>query len=206
MGVVFVALDRDRGLDTGIFAGVDVGLAEIAGIGREFLGLGKLFRQWPCPSPTLRNLFVFSVCRLVSRRCHRIGSIARASRTVRYCEGSDSCTPSPRRPGLPTYCAVPSDRSTSNHSMHPTIALTATSAQSVSFRLRHLVEGSPLHTAESSSFPADRPFASGCFSPRLTATQLPSASELWLSPTRTCTVLIRHPRGRTTKPLRGAFN
>jgi hypothetical protein len=44
----------------------------------------------PCPSSNLRSLFVFSVCRLVSRRCHPIGSLARASRTVRYCEGSDS--------------------------------------------------------------------------------------------------------------------
>jgi len=35
--------------------------------------------------------------------------------------------------------------------MHPTIALATTPAWSVSFRLRHFVEGSPLHTAESSS-------------------------------------------------------
>jgi len=95
---------------------------------------------------------VFSVCRLVSRRCHRIDSIARASRTVQYYEGSDSWTPSPRRPGLPTSVALSSDRSTSNHSMRPAIALSTTPACPVCFRLRHLVEGSPPHTAESSSF------------------------------------------------------
>jgi len=95
--------------------------------------------------------------------------------------------------------------------MHPTIALTTTTAWPVGFRLRHSVEGSPSHTAESSSSPADRPFASSCFSPRLTTTQLPSATELWSPPTRTCTVLIWHPRGRTTgshsdplSPLKGA--
>ena len=65
------------------------------------------------------------------------------------------------------------------------------------FRLRHLAEGSSSHTAESSSSPADRLFASGCSSPRLTTTQLPSATELWFPPTRTFTVLIRRPRGRT---------
>ena len=53
-------------------------------------------------------------------------------------------------------------------------------------------------------YPADRLFTSSCFSPRLTTTQLPSVTELWFPPTRTCTVLIRHPRGRTTQPLRGS--
>ena len=53
--------------------------------------------------------------------------------------------------------------------------------------------------------PADRHFASGCFPPRLTTTQLPSTTVLWHTPTRTLTLLIsRHP-GRTTKPLRGSF-
>jgi len=35
--------------------------------------------------------------------------------------------------------------------MHPTIALSTMTAWSVSFRLHHLVEGSPSHAAESSS-------------------------------------------------------
>ena len=94
---------------------------------------------------------MFSVCRLVSRRCHPIGSIAQPSSAVQYYEGSDSWTLSPQRPGLPTYVALPSERSTSNHTMRPTIALTTTTAWPVGFRLRHLVEGSPSHAAESSS-------------------------------------------------------
>ena len=48
----------------------------------------------PCFSAVVltffRNLFVFSVYRLVSRRCHTIDSIARAAIDVRYYEGSDS--------------------------------------------------------------------------------------------------------------------
>ena len=38
--------------------------------------------------------------------------------------------------------------------------------------------------------PADRGFASGCFPPHLAVTQLPSATEVWLPPTWTCTMLI----------------
>ena len=51
--------------------------------------------------------------------------------------------------------------------------------------------------AESGSSPADRQFASGCSPPRLATTQLPSATEPWHTPTRTFTVLMRRPRGRT---------
>jgi len=45
--------------------------------------------------------------------------------------------------------------------------------------------------------PTDRQFASGCSPPRLTTTQLPSATELWHTPTRTFTVLMWRPHGRT---------
>jgi len=38
--------------------------------------------------------------------------------------------------------------------------------------------------------PTDQQFASGCSPPRLTATQLPLATELWHPPTRTFTVLM----------------
>ena len=51
--------------------------------------------------------------------------------------------------------------------------------------------------------PADRQFASSCSPPRLTTTQLLSATELWYTLTRTYTVLIWRHRGRTTEPLRG---
>ena len=45
--------------------------------------------------------------------------------------------------------------------------------------------------------PADQSFASGCSPPRLAATQLPLTTESWHTPTRTCTVLMERPRGRT---------
>ena len=45
--------------------------------------------------------------------------------------------------------------------------------------------------------PTDRQFASGCSPPHLTTTQLPSATELWHTPTRTFTVLMWRPHGRT---------
>ena len=51
--------------------------------------------------------------------------------------------------------------------------------------------------------PTDRQFASGCSPPRLPATQLPSATELWHAPTRTCTVLIWRHHGRTIPAYAG---
>ena len=45
--------------------------------------------------------------------------------------------------------------------------------------------------------PTDQQFASGCSPPRLTATQLPSATELWHTPARTFTMLTWRPHGRT---------
>ena len=50
-------------------------------------------------------------------------------------------------------------------------------------------------------YPANRQFASSSSPPGLATTQLPSTTELWHTPTRTCTVLIERPHGRTTKPL-----
>ncbi len=108
----------------------------------------------------------------------------------------------------PTYCDLPSCRSASNHVMCPHIALTATAACTVISRLHPNVGGSPAHPAESSSSSC-RPTV--CFRllptpSRLTATQLPSATELWYTPTWTCTMLINRHHGRTTKPLRGSFS
>ena len=51
--------------------------------------------------------------------------------------------------------------------------------------------------------PTDRQFASGCSPPRLAATQLPLATELWHSPARTFTVLMWRPHGRTHSRERG---
>ena len=52
-------------------------------------------------------------------------------------------------------------------------------------------------------YPTDRQFASGYSPPRLTTTQLPSATELWLTPTGTCTLQMARPRGRTPSPCKG---
>src|SRR5436190_18921716 len=46
-------------------------------------------------------------------------------------------------------------------------------------------------------YPTDQQFASGCSPPCLGPTQLPSATELWHTPTRTFTVLMWRPHGRT---------
>ena len=62
---------------------------------------------------------MFSVGRLVSRRCHTIASLACASSGVRYHEGSDSWAVSPHPPGLPTSCACPSPRAIANHGLSP---------------------------------------------------------------------------------------
>jgi hypothetical protein len=62
---------------------------------------------------------VFSVCRLVSRRCHTLVSLACASSGVRSHEGSDSWAVSLHLPGLPTSCARPSPRSIATHGMSP---------------------------------------------------------------------------------------
>lgn len=74
---------------------------------------------------------------------------------------------------------------------------TPTAACPVCFRLRISPASSPSLPAESSSSPADRQFASGCSPPRLAATQLPSATGTWLTPTRTLTVLCVRLHERT---------
>lgn len=47
-------------------------------------------------------------------------------------------------------------------------------------------------------YPTDRQFASGYSPPRLATTQLPSATELWPTPTGTCTLQMARPHGRTS--------
>ena len=52
-------------------------------------------------------------------------------------------------------------------------------------------------------YPTDRQFASGCSPRRFGPTQLPPATELWHTPTRTFTVLMWRPHGRTHSRARG---
>ena len=131
----------------------------------------------------------------VPRRCFAF-SASRGSSPLRYHEGSDSYTAHLRRRsphllrhtflsfrlqprGLPSHRLPPRQRDprVSDFAMYEQAR-----RSSPPNRVRH---------------PTDRLFASGCSPPRLATTQLPSASELWLTPTRTFTVLMQHPHGRT---------
>jgi hypothetical protein len=52
--------------------------------------------------------------------------------------------------------------------------------------------------------PTDRQFASGYSPPRLATAQLPSATELWPTPTGTFTLQVARPHGRTGTALTGS--
>lgn len=61
----------------------------------------------------------------------------------RYYDGSDSCTPSPRAAGLPTYLAHTSQRCASNHVGGPYVVLAAKATHTVCFRLHLTPASSP---------------------------------------------------------------
>jgi len=125
---------------------------------------------------------------------------------VRYYWDSDSCQRSPRRqvsplatchlsivPSSTTWYAAPS--------LYPPrqrAALIQGFATLVQAR-RHTPPKQVRH-------PTDRQFASGYSPPRLTTTQLPSATELWPTPTGTCTLQVARPRGRTLNRSRGRWS
>jgi hypothetical protein len=147
------------------------------------------------------------VGRLVSRRCHIIGSLAQVSSDLRYYEGSDPCRviPQSRSPRLlrltfltfhPQPRDVPVHRFTRHFSVYGEF-------QASPYPSRLAADIPPNQVRH----PTDRQFASGCSPPRLTATQLPSATEPWHAPTPTSTVLIRRPHGRTrgVRPCARAF-
>ena len=123
----------------------------------------------------------------------------------RRCGTMKALTPAPFTygAGLPVYFATPSCRSVSNHVSCLVIALPPRQ------RDQRVSDFALVSQARRSSppnrvrYPTDRHFASGCSPPRLAATQLPSATELWLSPTRTFTVLMWRPHGRTIPACAG---
>jgi len=161
------------------------------------LGAGLLSALLHHPPPARRNPFVFSVGRLVSRRCHIIDSIAQVSSDLRYYEGSDSCRviPQSRSPRLLrltflTFHPQPRDAPVHRFTRHFSVYGEFQASPYPSRLAANIPPNQVRH-------PTDRQFASGCFPPRLTATQLPSATEPWHAPTRTSTVLIRRPHGRT---------
>ena len=124
----------------------------------------------------------------------------RASRDLRRCGTMKALTPARVTPraGLPAYRAIPSRRSISNHVMRPDIALSANCQRvgrvsdfAMNEQARRYIPPNRVR------YPTDRRFASGCSPPRLAATQLPSATGLWLTPARTCTVLLWRLHRRT---------
>jgi hypothetical protein len=124
---------------------------------------------------------------------------------VRYYWDSDSCQRSPRRQVSPLaarhFPIVPSSTTWyAAASLYPPrqrAALIPGFATLVQAR-RHTPPKQVRH-------PTDRQFASGYSPPRLTTTQLPSATELWPTPTGTCTLQVARPRGRTLNRLRGGW-
>ena len=132
----------------------------------------------------------------VPRRRFASSASRGGSPPLRYHEGSDSCTAhlpcrSPRllRHTFLSFHLQP--RGLPGHRLPPRQRDQRVSDFALESQARR---SSPPNRVR---YPTDRQFASGCSPPRLAATQLPSASELWLSPTRTLTVLMWRPHGRT---------
>ena len=121
---------------------------------------------------------------------------SRGSSPLRYHEGSDSCAAHLRRrsPRLLRHTLLSfhlQPRGLPDHRLPPRQRDQRFSGFALESQARR---SSPPNRVRS---PTDRHFASGCSPPRFTATQLPSATELWHTPTRTFTVLMRRPHGRT---------
>ena len=131
----------------------------------------------------------------VPRRCFAFSAF-RGFSPLRYHEGSDSCTVHLRRrsPHLLRHTFLSfrlQPRGLPGHRLPPRQRDPRVSDFAMNEQARRSAPPNRVRRT------TDRQFASGCSPPRLATTQLPSASELWLSPTRTCTVLMRRPHGRT---------
>jgi hypothetical protein len=128
-----------------------------------------------------------------SRGFHRFGTM-------------ETLTPTrltPHRAGLPAYLTTPSCRSVSNHAVRSDIALSTTSAYRTSSGFALASQARRYTTPNRVCYPTDRHFASGCSPPRLAATQLPSATELWHTPAWTFTMLMWRLHGRTMPVFTG---
>jgi hypothetical protein len=137
----------------------------------------------------------------VPNRCFA-SSASRGLSPLRYHEGSDSCTAhlpcrSPRllRHTFLSFRLQP--RELPAHRLPPRQRDQRVSDFALESQARR---SSPPNRVR---HPTDRQFASGCSPPRLAATQLPSATELWHTPTRTFTVLMWRPHGRTIPACAG---
>ena len=123
----------------------------------------------------------------------------------RYHWDSDSCQRSPRRQVSPLatchFPIVPSSitlyAATSLYPPRQRAALFPGFATRTRAR-RHTPPKQVRH-------PTDRLFASSYSPPRLTTTQLPSATELWPTPTGTSTLQMARPHGRTSPGRAGGL-
>src|SRR6266403_3113135 len=116
--------------------------------------------------------------------------------------GSASCRALASPPGLSAYPALPSRHPVPNHVVRPDVALPVTSARPVG-------EGFAINEQARRNTPPNRvrhptgcPFASGCFPPRLTATQLPSATYEVTSHDTDSHRVDKQTDGRTHAPRR----
>src|SRR4030095_4066699 len=136
----------------------------------------------------------------VPRRCFTF-SASRGSSPLRYHEGSDSYTAHLRRrsPRLLRHTFLSfhlQPRELPGHRFPPRQRDQRVSDFALVSQARR---SSPPNRVR---YPTDRHFASGCSPPRLAATQLPWVWALGLSPTRTSTVLMCRPHGRTIRANR----
>ena len=119
---------------------------------------------------------------------------------TRYYQDSDSCGVTTPQVS-PLHAPIRPRRSASNHADGLVTALSATQRDQLlpdfAFSQTARRRSSPNRVRH----PADRQFASGCFPPRIAATQLPSATRPWPAPTRTSTVLCGCACGRTGSRL-----
>ena len=118
-------------------------------------------------------------------------------RRVRYYWDSDSCQRSPRRQVSPlATCHLPVvPSSTTWYATSPLYPPLQRAVLLPGFAT--LVQARRHTPPKQVRYPTDRQFASGYSPPRLTTTQLPSAMELWPTPTGTCTLQVARPHGRT---------
>jgi hypothetical protein len=137
----------------------------------------------------------------VPRRCFAF-SASRGFAPLRYHEGSDCCTahlrcssPHLLRSTFLSFRLQP--RGLPGHRLPPRQRDPRVSDFAMNEQARR---SSPPNRVR---YPTDRLFASGCSPRRFGPTQLPSATELWLTPTRTFTVLMQRPHGRTHSRGRG---
>jgi hypothetical protein len=121
----------------------------------------------------------------------------------RYYRDSDSCQRSPRRQVSPfASCDLPVVPSSTT--WYATAPLCPPRQRAVLLPgFATLVQARRHTPPKQVRQPTDRQFASGYSPPRLTTTQLPSATELWLTPAGTRTPRIARHHGRTLNRSRG---